>query len=199
MTTNYLGEWFWGRRAERQWPLAEVARRLGYANVAKGCNRVLRVEREGVADGDFLRRLAAVLEISEGVVVYLTRQDRLSYLRAWHEWADQPTPVRVVMRAVPGFMVEMAVPSDATTPEQAVAFGQAVAARYHAKVFVVLSRRESVGITEAGTINGRFHTRPDNDPCPLVSVGRQRFLFRVGGFGAVEPYVWDGPTGGPVS
>jgi hypothetical protein len=80
-----------------------------------------------------------------------------------------------------------------TIPEQAVTFGQSVAARYHAKVFVVLSRRESVGITEAGDINGRFLARPDTDPCPLVSVSRQRFLFRTGGFGAVEPYV---PPGG---
>lgn len=193
MVTNYLGEWFWGRRGERQWPLAEVARRLGYKNVAKACRKVLAVEREGVADGDFLRRLAGVLEISEGVVLYLTRQDRLAYLRAWDEWADQPTPIRVVMRAVPGFIVEMAMPNDVTTADQAVAFGQAVAARHHAKVFVVLSRRESVGITESGEINGRFHTRPDTDPNPLVSVPRQKFLFRVGGFGAVEPYA---PAGG---
>jgi hypothetical protein len=189
MTTNYMGEWFWGRRAERHWSLAEVAVRLGYANVSKCCNKVLRVEREGVADDGFLQRLAAVLEISEGVIRYLTRQDRHSYLRAWDEWSDQPMPLRVVMRAVPGFMVEMAVPDDVTTPEQAVAFGQAVAARHHAKVFVVLSRRESVGITEAGEVSGRFDTRPDTDPCPLVSGGRRRFLFRIGGFGAVEPYV----------
>lgn len=189
MVTNYMGEWFWGRRGERQWPLAEVARRMGYKNVSKGCRKVLAFEREGVADGDFLHRLAAVLEISEGVVVYLTRQDRLAYLRAWDEWSDQPTPIRVVMRAVPGFMVEMAVPDDVTTPELAVAFGQEVAARHHAKVFAVLSRRESVGITEAGIINGHFPTRPDTDPCPLVSVARQKFLFRVGGFGAVEQWV----------
>ena len=61
---------------------------------------------------------------------------------------------------------------------------------------MVLSRRESVGITEAGDINGRFHTRHDADPNPLVSVSRQKFLFRVVGFGAVEPYVGGGQTGG---
>ena len=132
MVTNYLGEWFWGRRAERQWPLAEVARRLGYSNIPKCANRVLRVEREGVADDDFRRRLAAALEISEGVVCYLTRQDRLSYLRAWEEWADRPVTIRVVIRAVPGFMVELELPDDAATPEAAIAFGQSHAARYHA-------------------------------------------------------------------
>lgn len=88
--TNDMGEWFWGRRGERHWSLAEVARRLGYKNASKGCN-----------------------------------------------------------------------------------------------------------ITEAGDINGWFHARPDTDPCPLVSAGRQKFLFRTTGFGAVEPYVWGGPTGGP--
>lgn len=199
MVTNYLGEWFWGRRAERQWPLSEVARRLGHSNVSKACNKLLRVEREGVADDAFLQRLAAVLEISEGVVRYMTRHDRLSYLRAWEEWADQPVPLRVVVRAIPGFMVELAVPADVTTPEQAIAFAQIYAARHRKKVFVILSRRESVGITEAGEIDGQFHTRPDTDPCPLVSVSRQKFLFRVGGFGAVEPYQPGGATGGASS
>jgi hypothetical protein len=191
--TNYLGQWFWGRRAERQRSLGEVARRLGYRNVSKGCNKVLAVERDGLADGDFLRRLAGVLDISEGVVVNLTRQDRLAYLRAWQEWANQPTPIRVVMRAVPGFMVGVNLPDDVTTPDAAIAFAQAHAARLHKKVFVVLSRRESVGITETGEVNGRFHTRPDTDQCPLLSVGRQRFLFRTSGFGAVESWV---PPGG---
>ncbi|MBY0459311.1 MAG: hypothetical protein K2V38_18435 [Gemmataceae bacterium] len=186
--TNYMGQWFGNIRGWHGWPLAEVASRMEYRNVSKCCNKVLAVEREGVADDNFLQRLAAVLGISEGVVAYLTRQDRLAYLRAWEEWADQPVPVRVVLRAVPGFMMEIAVP-DTVTPDAAIAFAQAHAARLHKKVFVVLSRRVSVGITEAGVVNGRFDTRPDADPCPLVSGGRQRFLFRVGGYGAVEPWV----------
>ena len=197
--TNYLGEWFWRTRGGRGWPLAEVARRLGYRNISKAANKVLRLEREGVADSDFLRRLAAVLGVSEGVIVYLTRQDRLSYLAAWEEWADQPVPPSVAVRAVPGFVLGVPVPSDATTPDAVLAFAQAYAARLRCKVFVALSSRESVGINEAGGINGRFHSRPDTDPCPLVSASRRRFLFRLGGFGAVEPYVWAGPSGGPSS
>lgn len=188
--TNYLGEWFWGIRRERGWSLAEVSRRLGYTNVSKACNKVLRLEREGVVDDEFLRRLAAVLGISEGVVRYLIRADRLAYLKAWEEWVEQPTPIRLVMRAVPGFMVEMALPADVTTPEQAVAHGQAVAARFHKKVFVILSRRETVGITETGEINGRFQVTPDFDPSPYMSMGRVKFLMRLGGYG-------EAPTSGP--
>jgi hypothetical protein len=75
------------------------------ADGVKVCNRVLRVEREGVVEDDFSHRLAAVLEISQGVVRLLTRQDSNSYLRARREWADQPVPIRVVVRAVPGFIV----------------------------------------------------------------------------------------------
>ncbi len=191
--TNFMGDWFYGIRGGHGWPLSEVARRLGYTNISKACRRVLAVERDGVADGGFLRRLAGVLGVSEGVVVYLTRQDRLAYLRAWEEWADQPTPIRVVLRAVPGFMVGVNLPDDITTADAATAFAQAYAARLQKKVFVTVSRRVSVGITEYGSLNGRFYTRPDTDPCPLVSAGRQKFLFRTTGFGAVEPWV---PGGG---
>lgn len=192
--TNYLGEWFWARRAERQWPLAEVARRLGYRNVSKGCNKLQRFERDGLVDDAFLRKLAALLGVSEGVVRYLIRQDRNEYLRAWEEWVEQPTPIRMAMRAIPGFMAAVPVPDDVTTPEQAVAYAQTLAAAKHKKVFVTLSRREMVGITELGEVNGHFHARPDADPCPLMSLGRVKFLFRTDGFGAVERYVQNGGT-----
>lgn len=139
----------------------EVARRLGYRNVAKGANKLLRLERKGVADDDFVRRLAATLGISTGVVRYLIRADRLAYERAWEEWVAQPVPLRMVVRCIPGFMAEVPVPDDVAGPEQAVAYGQALAARLHKKVFVLLSRRESVGITESGEINGRFPDRPE--------------------------------------
>ncbi|MBN9519773.1 helix-turn-helix domain-containing protein [bacterium] len=184
--TNYVGEWFSGIRGERGWSLAEVARRLGYTNISKCANKVLRLEREGVADDHFVRRLAAVLGISDGVVAYLCRADRLAYERAWREWADQPVPVRVVVRAVPGFMVELAVTVDVTRPEEVVAFGRAYAARHHKKVFVVLSRRRTVGITESGEIDGTFEATPESDPCPGMSVGRVKFLFRLGGTPSTE-------------
>ena len=192
--TNYLGEWFWARRAERQWSLAEVARRLGYANISKACNKLVRFEREGVVDHEFLHKLATVLGISVGVVRYLIRQDRLAYLRAWEEWVEQPTPISIAMRAVPGFIVGMPLPADVTTRDQAVAYGQALAARWHKKVFVTLSRKETVGITETGEINGHFHARPDSDPTPYMGLGRVKFLFRADGFGAVERYQPDGGT-----
>lgn len=187
--TNHLGELFRARRAALGWSLGEVARRLGTNNVSKACNRVVRLEREGEVEDRFLLRLAAMFGITEHAVRDGIRADRVDYERAWHEWADQPVPPSVVMRAIPGFMLGVPVPPDATTPEAVVAFAQAHAARLHKKVFVILSRRESVGITEDGAINGRFTTRPDSDPSPLLSVGRQRFLFRTAGFGAVEPWV----------
>lgn len=192
--TNYLGEWFWGQRAERQWSLGDVARRLGYANVSKGANKVQRFERDGLVDDDFLVKLAALYGVSEGVVRYLSRQDRNEYLRAWREWVEQPTPISIAMRAVPGFIVGMPLPADVTTPEQAVAYGQALAARMHKKVFVTLSRKETVGITESGEINGHFYARPDCDPSPYMNFGRVKFLFRADGFGAVERYQPEGGT-----
>lgn len=193
--TNRLGELFRARRAALGWSLGEVARRLGTQNVSKACNRVVRLECEGEVEDHFLLRLVAVLNVSEHAVRDAIRADRLAYERAWTQWADQPVPPSVVMRAVPGFMVGVPVPPDATTPEAVVAFGQAHAARLHRKVFVVLSRRETVGITESGEINGRFFSSPDSDPCPAMSLRRVKFLFRLGGAGCVP---LDGPEEHPT-
>ena len=180
--TNHLGEWFWGERQERGWGPGEVARRLGYTNVSKACNKLLRFERQGEVADDFLARLAALYEVPGGWVRYLAQSDRLAYLAAWERWADEPVPIRIVVRAVPGFMVELATPTNVTTPEQVVAFAQNYARLHRKKVFAVLSRRETVGITEAGEVDGRFHATPESDPCPGMSLGRVRFLVRLGRF-----------------
>jgi hypothetical protein len=52
-------------------------------------------------------------------------------------------------------------------------------------VFVVLSQRETVGVTVAGEVNGRFLATPDCDPCPSMTLKRMKFLFRLGGDGEV--------------
>jgi transcriptional regulator with XRE-family HTH domain len=183
--TNHLGELFRARRAALGWSLGEVARRLGYRNVSKAANKVLRLERLGDAEDGFLLRLAAVLGITGHAVRDAIRADRMAYERAWSEWADQPVPPSIVVRAVPGFMLGVPVPADATTPEAVIAFAQAHAARLRRKVFVVLSRRETVGITEAGEVNGRFLATPYCDPCPSMTLKRMKFLFRLGGDGEV--------------
>lgn len=88
------------------------------------------------------------------------------------------------MRAILGVMVGVPVPPDVTTPEAVVAFAQAPAARLRRKVFVTVSRRETVGTTEAGEINVRFCATPDSDPFPATSLKRVKFLFRLGGVGS---------------
>ena len=177
--TNHLGELFRRRRAAIGWSLGEVARRLGSKNVSKACNRIVRLEREGHVEDHLLLRLAAVLGVTEHAARDAIRADQEAYERAWHEWADQPVPPSVAMRAIPGFMIGVPVPPDATTPEEVVAFAQSHAARLGKKVFVSLSRRETVGITESGEISGRFVATPDSDPCPAVSLKRAKYLFRL--------------------
>jgi hypothetical protein len=120
--TNHFAELFRARRTILGWPLGEVARRLGYRNTSKAANKVLRLERPGEVEDGFLLRLAAVLGITGHAVRDAIRADRLAYERAWHEWADQPVPITIVMRAVPGFMIGVPVPADATTPEAVIAF-----------------------------------------------------------------------------
>lgn len=120
--TNHLGELFRARRTALGWSLGEVARRLGYRNISKAANKVLLLERQGEADDGSFHRLATILDVGEQVVREAVGADRLAYERAWHEWADQPVTITIMMRAIPGFMLGVPVPTDATTPEAVIAF-----------------------------------------------------------------------------
>ena len=185
--SNHLGGHFKARRLEKGLSLGQIGRLLGYKNLSKAANKVQWFEENGSMRQDLLLKLMAILDIEPQTVQQLVAKDREDYVREWTEWASQPTPIQIVVRAIPGLMASVKLPDDVTTPEQAVAYGQALASRTKKKVFVVLSRRETVGITEEGEINGRFQATPDCDPCPSMQLGRARFLFHFDGIGDVEP------------
>ena len=63
--TTHVSRFFRQRREARKLSFGDVARRLGYKNVAKGSNKVVKFERDGSIRPDLFRKLAAVLEISD--------------------------------------------------------------------------------------------------------------------------------------
>jgi hypothetical protein len=184
--TNYLGEHFRDRRLAKELSLGQVARLLGYRNLSKGANKVSGFERTGFLRQDLLLGLMSVLDVGPQTVQDLVARDRQEYLREWERWADEPVPFQIVVRHLPGFVTSVEVPEGVTTPEQAVAHGRDLARRLSKKVFVVLSRRETVGISEEGEISGRHRATPDADPCPSMQLGRARFLLHFNGGGRPE-------------
>jgi len=72
-------------RREQNLSLAEVARRLGYRNVAKGPNRIQRFEEWSEIHPDLLTKLADVLGIDGETVAALVEQNRRDCVEQWRQ------------------------------------------------------------------------------------------------------------------
>lgn len=176
MTSNHLGEYIKARRLELGLGRGDVARLFGYTNLNKACRRLCDIEDGRRLDTAFLVRLTKLLGIEPQVVQELIDQDREEFVRQWEKWADEPVPIQIAVRWIPGFIAGIRVPDDVRTPEQAVAYGQALAAEKKRKVFVTLTRRLTVGIRESGEIDGRFTATPDDSPSPFMELSGKKFL-----------------------
>lgn len=175
----HLGRSFRARRLELGLSLGEVARRLGYTNLTKGARRIQQLEDVGECTRDLLDRLLAILGVDVSVVQELVARDRATYVSEWEQWVNEPVPMKLVVRYIPGVFGERMLPPEIMTPDEAVAHGQQEARRMHAKVFLELSRRVTITIDEHGTVTGRIEATSDFDPRPFMQVGKQRFRFRL--------------------
>ena len=75
----------------------DLARQLGYENVTKGANKVIKFERDGNIRPDLFRKLAAVLEISDDDIRRCIEADKAE----WEAWADEPIEPHLVARIMP--------------------------------------------------------------------------------------------------
>ena len=174
--SNHLGEHIKARRLELGLGRGEVARLLGYSNVNKACRRLCDIEDGRRLDKAFLVQLTKLLRIEPQIIQEKIDCDRAEFVAAWNKWADEPVPIQIAVRWIPGFIAGVRVPDDVKTPEQAVAFGQSLAAQKHKKVFVILSRRVTVGIKESGEIDGQFDATPADNPSPFMELSGKKFL-----------------------
>ncbi len=176
---THLGDFLKARREERGWTLGDVARRLGYANITKGARRLHLMEEGEVVSPDLLAKLVPLMGVDPGRIKELHAQDRREYLAAWERWADEPVPVQIVVRCIAGVFGNHAVPAELKTPEEVVAYAQGYARRIGKRVFVVLSRRLTVSISESGEVTGRHEATPDFDPRPCMRVGHKQFVLPI--------------------
>src|SRR6476469_8085702 len=93
-----LSSHFKAQRLAKNLHPGDLARLVGYKNIAKGANRIVRFERQGIIRDDLLIKLAKALEIEWVTVEQLADQDRREHIEAWNTWADEPVPMRLVIR-----------------------------------------------------------------------------------------------------
>lgn len=164
---------FEGERIRQEVTLNELARRCGYQNVTKGCNRIRRFEETGKIDEELLLKLAKQLGIEHSTIRELMRQDREEFVANWNAWADEPVPMKIVIRWIPAVYSGRSVPAEITTQEAAEVFASQQARHWHKKVCLVVSRRLSVWFDEQGQVNCRNTAMPDDDHNqPWMSIGR---------------------------
>src|ERR1700677_1960919 len=100
--TNHIGKYFRAKRLELG--LGQVVRLLGYRNISKGANKVHYFEEHGSIRKDLLQTLMTILSIDPHIVRALASKDRDEYLREWETWVNEPVPIRIAVRCLPGFM-----------------------------------------------------------------------------------------------
>ena len=92
--STHLSRFFRQRREARKLSFGDLARQLGYTNVAKGANKIIKFERDGNIPPDLFRKQAAVLEISAEDIRRCIEADKAE----WEAWASEPIEPHLVAR-----------------------------------------------------------------------------------------------------
>jgi len=169
--------YFKSQRLAKKLSLGDLARLVGYGNISKGANRIVRFEQEGVIDDELLIKLAKALEINWETVEELAEQDRKEHIEAWSKWVDEPVPMRLVIKWIPAVYSERLLPVEITTPEAAEEFACDQARQLKKHICLVLSRRKSVWISDEGIVRKRTEATPFGGPNePWMELKGKRFL-----------------------
>ena len=95
---THFAEYCQKKRLEKGLSLAQVAKMVGYTNIAKGIRRVEYFERSGYAHPDLLAKLAAAYAIDEATVQRLYYED----YRDWFAAMNKPVEPCLVRRMLFG-------------------------------------------------------------------------------------------------
>lgn len=164
---NYLRE----KRQRQGVSLGELARRIGYSNICKGCRRLDQFERTGHATRkDLPQRMGLALGVGDDVVQRLAWLDYAD----WQAWLNEPVPMRLIVRWLPGIYVDEAVPAD-VRPDAAERWASKVAIEQHRQVCLVVSRRLSIWFDEKGAVVARTETQAEEPNVPTAKVGGRPF------------------------
>jgi hypothetical protein len=122
---------------------SQLAVRLGYTNLAKGANRIVRLERDGELPPDLLRRIVSALALDAERVRLLVDADERRARQAWEQWADEPVAPVLRFRPLPAVWCGEALPVGLTRDE-AIAHARARAVERQWRYVLMWNRRETV-------------------------------------------------------
>jgi len=171
--TTHLSRFFRQRREGRKLSFGDVARLLGYSNVAKGANKVIKFERDGNIRPELFRNLAAVLEISTDDIRRCMEADRAE----WERWADEPIEPHLVARIMPAVYSTKRIPAELQASREAMEeFASAFAKERKWRVWLVLSKRIRIWFNERGKQTGVTEDTFEESFGPFMQIGGKKFV-----------------------
>jgi transcriptional regulator with XRE-family HTH domain len=180
--TTHLSRFFRQRREARKLSFGDLARQLGYKNVAKGANKVIKFERDGNIRPELFRKLAAVLEISADEIRRCVEEDKAD----WEAWADEPIEPHLVARIMCAVYSTKRIPPELQASREAMEqFASAFAKERKWRVWLVVSKRTRVWFNEQGDRTGVTEDTFEESFGPYMRLGGKKFLLGLlGGSGA---------------
>jgi transcriptional regulator with XRE-family HTH domain len=171
--TTHLSRFFRQRRLDRKLAFGDLARRLGYVNVAKGANRIIKFERDGNIKLDLFRKLAAILEISDDEIRRCIEADEAE----WQAWASEPIEPHLVARVMCAVYSTKSIPPELQESQEAMEeFASAFAKERKWRVWLVLSRRNRVWFDQKGDRTGVTEDTFEESFGPYMRIGGQKFV-----------------------
>lgn len=177
MATN-LSAHFRAERQRRGLRLADTAQRMGYPSVTRAAKKIFRFEERGDVSFTLFTRLATALDIDEGTIQRLMEEDRRALVQEWNQWASQPITPHLIVRLAPWFFVGHRLPEATATADEMERYASSLAQNTHNKVWLIMSRRLSIGFDEAGVKRTVSEATPFEpaEPCTRLRGLKRRVL-----------------------
>ena len=175
---SHFGDYLRRERIRQGITVSDMARRLGYINLSKGCRRISAVEDGGSATPpDLPSKIVEILGIPDDTVKILLRKD----FEDFQSWLNESVPMRMVIRLMAAVYSPHSLPASITTAEEAEAYARQFAKERRFKVCLILSRRVSIWIDNDGSIIARTEAEPGLPNAPFMQIGSKKFLLDFGG------------------
>jgi len=174
--STHLSRYFRQRREARKLSFGDLARQLGYKNVAKGANKVIKFERDGIIRLELFRKLATVLEISADEIRRCVEADKAE----WEAWADEPIEPHLVARIMCAVYSTKRIPFELQASQEAMEqFASELAKERRWRVWLVLSKRTRVWFDEKGDRTGVTEDTFEESFGPYMQIGGEKFVLNL--------------------
>jgi hypothetical protein len=137
------GAFLYEQRRTHHLTRSQLAAALGYANLGKGANRIVRLERDGIAVHGLLEKIVHVLGLDHQHVKELINEDRRRFEHDWEHWASEPVEPQLRVRVIPAIWCGERLPEN-LSKEDAVEFARTRAMERRLTYVLVWSRKDEV-------------------------------------------------------